>query len=405
MPTRTRPAVLLSALLLLGAGCGQDSAQPSKPAEPPTVQGVAVEAAATAEILETTEALGTVRARTVTAVSSRIMGRILALHAREGSAVEAGRLLVELDDSDIAAQLKRAEAGLSQAESGLAELERAEAAAAAALAAAEAQRELAASTLARYRTLAERKAVAPQELDEVTARHKAAAAEVARAAAEGEVVRARRHQIRAAMETARAEIAGVQVLRTHTKIAAPTAGVVTATHAEVGAMAGPGLPLLTLESGRHWLEIAVPESQLAGLRPGQSLRIAVDGAGLSLAAPVAEILPVTDPATRTATVRIGLPAAPALRSGLFGRAWIPTGRRPALLVPRRSVVLRGQLQGLYVVGQDSIARFRLIQTGPDHADRVEVLAGLAAGERIVTSGIERVTDGARIQPERVRSGS
>jgi multidrug efflux pump subunit AcrA (membrane-fusion protein) len=396
MPTMTRIVPALSALLFLAA-CGQESAHPPKTAEPPTVTGVLVGAAATAESLDTSEATGTVRSRTVTTVASQIMGRIVALHAREGSQVEAGQLLIELDDRDIVAQLRRAEAALAQAESGLAEVERAEAAAAAALAAAEAQRELAASTLARYQTLFERKAVAPQEYDQVAARHKAAVAEVSRAAAEGQVVHARRAQIQAAADTARAEIAGVQTLRRHTKIAAPLAGLVTAKHAEVGSMASPGAPLVTIEdSRRYWLEVVVPESQMAHIRFGQSLRIAVEGAGLSRNAQVSEILPVTDQATRTATVRVALPASPGLRSGLFGRAWIPVGRRQVLQVPRQAIVERGQLQGVYVVGQDGTARFRLVRTGPVREEHVEILSGLASGEQIVVQGADRVQDGARI---------
>jgi len=397
MPTLTRTTVLLSTALLLGTGCGKEPTLPEPAAA--AVQGVRVGLAATAEIQESAETIGTVRSRTVTIVSSRIMGRILALHAREGAAVAPGQLLVELEDRDIVAQLRRAEAGLTQAESGLAELERAEAAAAATVVAAEAQRDLAASTLARYRTLFERKAVAPQEFDQVAARHRAAEAEVARAAAEGEVVRARRTQIRAAAETARAEIASVEVGRSFTKILSPMAGVITVKHAEVGGMASPGAPLLTIEDPRrYWLEIALPESQLAGVRPGQRLPVVIDGAGLSLEARVSELLPLTDPATRTAMVRIALPDRPGLRSGQFGRAFVPTGRRQALQLPREAVVERGQLQGVYVIGADRIARFRLIRTGLERQGRLEVLSGLTSGESVALEGIERLRDGARVEP-------
>jgi multidrug efflux pump subunit AcrA (membrane-fusion protein) len=348
---------------------------------------------------EEAEVTGTVKSRTITTLSSKIVGRILALHAREGSVVQAGQLLIELDDQDIVAQVRRAEAGLAEAEAGMAEVDRGIAAAAAGTAAAEAQRDLAVSTLARYQRLLDRKSVAPQEYDQVAAQQKAAAAGVERAIAEGQVVQSKRQQVLARIESARAEINSAQVMRGYAKITAPFAGIVTVKHTDVGGLAAPGTPLLTLEDQRrYWLEATVPESQVSGLKRGQSLRVTIEAAGVSGAAQVSEILPAADPATRTITVRLDLPASSRLRSGLFGRVWIPAGRRQALQVAREAVVERGQLQGVYVVGQDGIARFRLIRTGALRQGGLEVLSGLSSGEQVVLKGVERVTDGARIQP-------
>jgi len=93
----------------------------------------------------------------------------------------------------------------------------------------------------------------------------------------------------------------------------------------VGGLAAPGAPLLTLEDQRrYWLEATVPESQVSGLKRGQSLRVTIETAGVSGAAQVSEILPAADPATRTITVRLdlparspeaGLPDAPAIAQG------------------------------------------------------------------------------------------
>jgi multidrug efflux pump subunit AcrA (membrane-fusion protein) len=394
----SRRAFALALIALSLAACGKDSAHPPKAAEPPVVRDVTVGAATATDLDDLAEVTGTVRSRTVTTLSSKIVGRIVAVHVREGSVVEAGQLLIELDDQDIAAQTRRAEAGLREAEAAMAEVDRGIAAAAAGQAAAEAQRDLAVSTLARYQRLLDRKSVAPQEYDQVAAQQKAAAAAVDRAIAEGQAIQSKRAQVLARIETARTEIAGTQVMRGYAKIAAPFAGIVTTKHTEVGGLAAPGAPLLTLEDDRrYWLEAVVPDSQIAGLKRGQSLQVAVEGAGFSGAAPVSEIVPTADQATRTTLVRLDLPASPQLRSGLFGRAWIPAGRRQAIQVARQAVVERGQLQGVYVVGQDGIARFRLIRTGAMHSGGIEVLSGLTSGEQVITSGVERVTDGARIQ--------
>ena len=123
---------------------------------------------------------------------------------------------------------------------------------------------------------------------------------------------------------------------------------------------------------------------------------------MSVATTVSEIVPAADPTTRTTLVRLDLPASSRLRSGLFGRASVSVGRRQAIRLAREAIIERGQLQGVYVVGQDNIARFRLIRTGESRLGAVEVLSGLTGGEQVVLRGTERVTDGARIQPEGVR---
>jgi multidrug efflux pump subunit AcrA (membrane-fusion protein) len=397
MRTLRYAAPFILALLVLAA-CGREPAQPTKPPEPKIVRDVTIGVVTMAEVDEAALVTGTVKSRTSTTLSSKIVGRVLAMYVGEGSEVQAGQVLVQLDDSDIAAQVRRAEAGVREAESAIPEVDRAIAAANAARAAAEAQRDLAAATLSRYQRLLERKSVAPQEYDQVVARHKAAVAEVERAAAEVQVLRAKTQQAQAHIETARAELASVRVMQGYAKIAAPISGVVAVKHADVGSLAAPGAPLLTLEdSRRYWLEVAVPESQSAGIRRGQSLPVQVEAAGISTPAVVSEIIPSADPTTRTTQVRLDLPASPRLRSGLFGQAWVPVGRRRAIQVVREAIVERGQLQGVYVIGQDNIARFRLVRTGATAHGAVEILSGLTGGEPVVVAGTERVTDGARIE--------
>ena len=397
MQTLRRAALLIPAILALAA-CGKEPVQPAKAPEPTVVRDVTVGAVTAGEVDEAAEVMGTVKSRTSTIISSKIVGRILAMHAREGGEVQAGQVLVELDDSDIAAQARRAEAGVREAESAIPEVDRAIAAVTAARTAAEAQRDMAASTLARYQRLLERKSVAPQEYDQVVARHKAAVADVDRAVAEVQALQAKREQVQARIESARADLTSVQVMQSYAKIAAPISGVVTVKHVDVGSLAAPGTPLLTLEdSRRYWLEVAVPESQAARIRPGQSLTVQVEAAGISAVAPVSEIIPVADPTSRTTLVRLDLPASSGLRSGLFGRAWVPMGRRPAIRVAREAILERGQLQGVYVIGQDNIARFRLIRTGAASHGAVEILSGLTGGELVVVAGTERVSDGARIE--------
>jgi multidrug efflux pump subunit AcrA (membrane-fusion protein) len=96
-------------------------------------------------------------------------------------------------------------------------------------------------------------------------------------------------------------------------------------------------------------------------------------------------------------VKIELPSDPALRSGLFGRAQFARGERRALLIPRTAIVDRGQLQGIYVLDQNRIAGLRYITLGRPSAQQVEVLAGLQAGEVLITEPGSREMSGKKIE--------
>ena len=115
---------------------------------------------------------------------------------------------------------------------------------------------------------------------------------------------------------------------------------------------------------------------------------------------VEAVVPLADPGSRTFQVKVILPNPNgAIHSGMFARIQFQKGDRPGMLVPTSAVVQEGQLQGVYVVGQDSIARFRLIRTGATRPGGIEVLSGLSAGELVVLNGVERVQDGARIEKQ------
>jgi hypothetical protein len=112
---------------------------------------------------------------------------------------------------------------------------------------------------------------------------------------------------------------------------------------------------------------------------------------------VVEIVPATDPSSRSYTVRIELPARPLLRSGLFGKARFATGERQAITIPQKAIVQRGQLTGVYVIDSSGIARLRLITIGKATGERVEVLSGLSDDDRVVTDANAGVSDGSKVQ--------
>lgn len=345
------------------------------------------------------EATGTVRSRATTVVSARVMGVVTSVKAREGDRVRAGQTLVEIDNREAAAHLQKAQAGGREATAALTEVEQSMRAAEAARRSSEANRQLAVSTLARYQALLERKSVSPQEFDEVKARHAIAEAEADRAAKMLDSLEARKRQILARIDQSKADLTAAEVNSGYARVTSPTNGIVIARAIEVGAMAQPGAPLLTIEDeGRYRFEAAVEESQLQRLRLGGRARVRIDAHGSDdLEGTIGEIVPVADPASRSYTVKIDLPGVAGLRSGLYGTARFASGSREVIAVPARSIVERGQLTGVMVVDEKGIARLRLIKTGKSFGERIEILSGVEAGERIVVEGGASVSDGSRVQ--------
>jgi multidrug efflux system membrane fusion protein len=386
--------------VLATASCGKKE-EPHPEAAPAVVRGVKVEALQLTTATEEYEAVGTVRSVTTTVLSAQVVGSVVALHVREGDRVRAGQLLLEIDARDSQTRVDKARAGLREAEQAVEEVERGIRAAEAGKAGAEANWELASSTYNRFKGLAERGSVSQQEFDEVRAKFKAASSEVERATEYRESLLAKRRQVLARMDQAKADIAGAQIAVGYSRLTSPVAGLVTARQADVGSLAAPGVPLLTVEDdSRFRLEAAVEESRIGRIRVGDRARARLDAlGGVELQGWVAELVPASDPATRTYIVKIGLepPKGARLRSGLFGRALFRMGEEKVLAVDRRAIVERGQLMGVYAVDSDSTARLRLIRTGKPYGNRIEVLSGLNAGDRVVVEGAERVTDGAKVE--------
>ena len=378
------------------AACSSGEAAGGAPGEPAIPATFAV--AKRAPFVERYEAVGTVASKTTSPLASKITGQVTAVRVREGDHVRAGQVLVEIEARDVAANVARAEAGVAEAEQSLVEVDRAVEAAEQARVAAVANRNLARVTYQRYAKLVEAQVVSRQEFDEVDARYKMASAELERASTNVELQRARRPQTLARIEQARAASQSSNVMLGYATIVAPADGIVVAKAAEVGMMAQPGVPLLTIENpSTYRLEALVEESYTARVRLGAEVPVRIDAlGGLGITGSVAEIMPAADPASRSVVVKIDLPATRGLRSGQYGVAAFPAGERVVIAVPRGALVKRGQLTGIFVVDDSNVARLRFVTTGERSGDSVEILSGLDEGQRFVAEYAGNLADGRKI---------
>jgi RND family efflux transporter MFP subunit len=360
--------ILLLLAALLG-GCGGDGPEKGKPATAAVVTGVTVQSVAAAAMQEELEVLGTVQAENGAVVAARIAGTVKSVRVKAGDRVARGQLLLELDGLESRAGSAAADAGIDEAQQALGE--------------ARSRRELARITYGRYEKLLQEQAVTRQEFDQ--RRTEQAVAEQAFTRAEARLVRAKE------------EAKGASAVAGHARITSPLAGLVTSRPAELGMTVFPGTVLVTVEEGGAYrLQVNAPESLQRKVKLGDSVRVALEGYPATVTGRVVEAAPAVDPASRTFPVKISL-AAPGISSGAYGRAWFATGSRDGIMVPTSAVFERGALTAVWVVAPDKTARMRLVKTGRTMGDTVEILSGLSAGEQVVVTGGEKVTDGARIE--------
>jgi hypothetical protein len=103
-----------------------------------------------------------------------------------------------------------------------------------------------------------------------------------------------------------------------------------------------------------------------------------------------------DAASRTYVVKVDLPAASQMRTGMFGRAIFPLGAQTVVAIPLAALTERGQLQSVFVV-EEGVAHTRLVTTGRRTIAAAEVLSGLSPGERVVAPVPVGLQDGAKVE--------
>lgn len=376
-------SVPLFLVAALAAGCSTEHER--APAERPPL-AVAVGSVEMTDVTSVHEAGGIVRARSTAVIASRVLAPVAAVHVRPGDRVRRGAPLVTLDARENAANHARANAALASSMEGIRAAE-------ADVRSAEAALVLARATHDRIKGLHDKRSATAQELDQAVAALNAADAQLASA-------RARAASAGSARDAARASAEAAGINLSYTAITAPFDAIVTERTVDPGSMALPGAPLLTIENaGGYRLEVQLDEARASQLQAGRAVEVRIDTAAAGSWAPgqIVEIARV-DPASHSFLIKVDLPDAPGLRTGLFGRARFPGRSQPALTVSRSALVRRGQLTFVFAVDREGVARLTPVTTGIAAGERIETLAGLRQGDRVVLDPPDSLTDGARVTP-------
>lgn len=340
---RIRHAV--PAVAVLAAGLAAFAALQQAPGGPadapaPTLASAAVRATGGADA---TSHDGVVQAVRQTVLAAQVAGAVVAIEVKAGDRVKSGQLLLRLD-ARAAEQTAAASAAQVQA--------------------ARAAQDAATREFERQRQLFQMQYISAAALDRAEAQHKSAMAEAA------------------------AQLAAAGAARTQSGfylVHAPYDGIVSEVPVVLGDMAMPGRPLLTLyDPAALRVSAAVPPSVAARLDAQRPPLVELAGAAGRIAPVRWQVMPAVDPATHTLELRLELPPGTVAAPGLFARAWLPGGAAAAerLSVPASAVVRRAELNAVYVIGADQRPLLRQVRLGRTEGERIEILAGLAAGERI-----------------------
>lgn len=333
---RARLRIAGVAGLLLAVPCA--SALPEAGTGPATRLAVEVVGAASTPAERRFD--GIVEALEHATLTAQTAGRVERIERDVGARAEAGDLLVRIRAAEQAAGRAAAEAGLRQATAQAAEAQ---------------------SQYTRVKDMYERRVVARATFDSALAARDSANAQV---------------------EAARAGLSAASEGEAYTMVRAPFAGVVTRRLAEPGETVAPGSPLV---------EFAALGAQrvLVDLSPESATQLRARGAASVLhgerriASSSVLVYPAADAATGTVRARVNLPAGTAgLAPGQHVKVAIVLGERGRLTVPEGALVERSELRGVYVQDAQDRVTLRQLRLGRREGGRVEVLAGLVAGERV-----------------------
>jgi RND family efflux transporter MFP subunit len=377
------PRLMFAPLLLAAfpaAGCGATAARHSEPEAP--VVSVPM-TTAHQEILDTLyRASGTVRGRTTAVLTSKTTGYVRSVDVHPGDIVKAGQVLALLEANDVAASVRRARAGFDQSNESRAEAENG-------LKAAQVAAKIAKSTHDRVAKLFADHSVPQQEYDEVEARWRGAVAQE-------EMAQARLRSASSRIDQAKAEVGEAQATLDYARITAPFAGRVIERRVDPGNLASPGMPLLVVEQeGKLRIETPVEESRAASVALGDTAFVDIESLPQQVRGTVGEIVPTVDVASRAFLVKVDLPDEVAsLRPGMFARVSFKVGTRARLVVPTTAITASGALDRVFAADGDHL-RLRMVTLGEVQGPWTEVLSGLVAGEKVVTTATPSVRDGAR----------
>lgn len=306
------------------------------------------------------------------AVVPRAAGRLQEISVRLGDRVSRGQRIAKIEDFELQEQVKQQEAALEVSRATIRQRE--------------ADLQLAQTNAERSRSLFARQLLPKQTLDDTESRYQSAVAQL-------DLARAQNTQSTARLDELRINLA-------NTIIVSPVDGFVARRAVDPGAFVGQNAPVVdVVDIGRVRLVANIVEKDLDQLSPGDDTMVEVDAfPGEMFEGHIARVAPVLDPATRTASIEIEIPNPGfRLKPGMYARVTVTTDeRKDALVVPANAVIDVGGRRGVFLAAENDTVSFRPVTVGIDEDTQIEIVQGLAEGDRVVTVGAGALREGDRV---------
>lgn len=294
-------------------------------------------------------------------LSTRMMGFVSSVKVKTGQKVNTGQLLLHINNSDLQAKKAQTEAVIIQASAAYNNAKK---------------------DYDRFTTLYQQQSASQKELDDITAQYEMA---------------------KAGLEAAQQVRNEVMAQFSYTNITAPFSGVITRTFVKEGDMATPGMPLISIEGGNTLQAVVmVSESDIFYLKENMKADVTVKSLDKTLTGKITEISSSARNSGGQYIVKITLEQINAsVLSGMFVNVVFPIEKQEnhfdeIILLPKSALISQGQLHGIYVVNENNIALLRWLRLGKSFGDQIEVLSGLAIGEKYVIEAQGKLFNGAKV---------
>jgi RND family efflux transporter MFP subunit len=293
-------------------------------------------------------------------LSTRMMGYVNMVHVKVGDKVKKGQLLISIHSADISAQKAQATASISEATAHFKNTEK---------------------DYRRYQALFNDNSASQKEMDDITANY--------------EIAKARLEAANQLRNQANAQLS-------YSNITAPFDGIITGKYTNKGALANPGIPLLSIETpGRFHVIAMVPESEIINIKTGSDVKVQVKSINEIIKGKVTEISTSAQNTGGQYLVKVVLDTTVTpLLSGMFASVQFPVENNAlttgVVLVPVSSIVKKGGLKGIYTVSEQNTAILRWLRLGKTYGNRIEVLSGLKSDEYYIEAAEGKLFNGVKV---------
>jgi len=335
---------LIAAAAVAVFAAGHSSAEAPKPADKkpaPAPLPVQIHTVVSESYAPVVTGSGSLVANEAVDLSAEIARKLVTVAVEDGQVVAAGQLLFELDSRDILAQIARLRA----------------------------QSRYARASFGRYETLSE----------------------------SGSVSADARDSSKLKVDDVNAQIRELDVLLEKTRVVAPFAGTFGLRLVSVGAWVAPGTPLGRLVDLQTLkLDFRLPERHALDVAIGSEVSFTIDGRPESFRALVSAIDPAIDRTSRSVVVRAKVPEPKGILPGTYATVAVPLGKRDALFVPAIAFIPSPTGARVFV-DKNGVATQVEVEAGVREPARVEIVAGLAVGDRVIVTNLLRVRNGSPIR--------